>query len=339
MTLVVVASLCVGLGPKLETTIVDTGSRRVEVRYVRLKLADYEPDLAWPSAGLGTTADMAVIAKSAGAEIAVNGCFFDAYLDSVRKNPNQNLLAVGRVVHIGGTGCTLGFDTKHNARIERVRFKLQGTITKRDGRHLNWYAYRVNHTPRSVNIAGLFDAAYGSRIGAEGLKIVVEGGKVVHMSNGNVEIPRTGYVLLLGSGESSLQRRFEVGDVIDYRLEVTDGDIEFWRRAMTGVGGGPKLVSDGKVDLQPDKEGFTDPKILSASAQRSLIGVTPNSEIVIALASCRIREAAILMQKLGCREAMNLDGGASSGLWMRDKGYLQRPGRPLNNLLVFRGRR
>ena len=39
------------------------------------------------------------------------------------------------------------------------------------------------------------------------------------------------------------------------------------------------------------------------------------------------------MQALGCEQAMNLDGGASSGLWLSG-GYLRQPGRPISNALL-----
>ena len=42
---------------------------------------------------------------------------------------------------------------------------------------------------------------------------------------------------------------------------------------------------------------------------------------------------AQVMQVLGAREAMNLDGGASSGLVYEGK-YLTKPGRALSNALV-----
>ncbi|MBV6457301.1 MAG: hypothetical protein HONBIEJF_00409 [Fimbriimonadaceae bacterium] len=325
-------------GPMFELGIVRLGNRSVAARTLRLRWADYAVDVAWPRTGLGTTAAMAAIAKQAGADIAVNGCFFDAYLQSPRKNPNQNLVANGRVAYIGGTGCTFGFSETLGPRIDRVRFKLLGTISRKLGAQSSWYAYRVNHTPQNGNIAGIFDQSHGSKVDGTGMKVVVSGGKVEEITYGEARIPRNGYVVFLGSGESSLQRRFQVGDTLEYKLDITGGDPEFWRQVATGVGGGPKLLSQGRVDLHAEDEGFRDPKILTGSNHRSMIGWTKGGEIVIALATCRMSEGAKIMQKLGCWEAMNLDGGASSGLWVREKGYLHTPGRPLSNLLIFKKR-
>ena len=43
------------------------------------------------------------------------------------------------------------------------------------------------------------------------------------------------------------------------------------------------------------------------------------------------------MKALGCRDAMNLDGGASSGLFFRGA-YLTRPGRDISNGLLVMAR-
>lgn len=325
--------------PTFTTQFVKLGSGSVKVRTLRFRMEPYTADLAWPRAGLGTTGKMQDIASEAGADIAVNGCFFDASLDTPRKNPNQNLIANGRLAYIGGTGCTLGFHDRLGPRIERVRFKLIGTIARRLGGRSSWYAYRFNHTPRNGNIAGLFDRSYGSRVNGTGMKVVVSAGKVTEITHGEARIPTDGYVLFLGSGEASLQRRFEVGDTLEYKLEITGGDEAYWREARTGVGGGPKLVSEGRVDVRAEEEGFRDPKILSEARHRTMIGWTKTGEIVVALATCRVKVGAAVMQKLGCWEAMNLDGGASSGLWTRKGKYLHAPGRELNNLLIFRKRR
>ena len=50
--------------------------------------------------------------------------------------------------------------------------------------------------------------------------------------------------------------------------------------------------------------------------------------------SCGIPDLARLMRALGCSQAMNLDGGSSSCLWVRGN-YLQRPGRDISNALLI----
>jgi len=47
----------------------------------------------------------------------------------------------------------------------------------------------------------------------------------------------------------------------------------------------------------------------------------------------KIEDLATIMQKLGAYNAMNIDGGASSGLYYKGK-LLTIPGRDLSNALV-----
>lgn len=339
LSCLIAASLLAYPAPiQVESRGVSVGARKVGVQFVRLPMDRYAPDIAWPSAGLGLTAEMATIAKAARAAIAINGCFFDAYLDVARKNPNQNLIAGGRLLHIGGTGATLGFDAEGKTMLERVRLQYRGTVRKPNGRESAWYAYRANHTPTGASYAGYYDRAYGDGLDLDGLKVVVVNGTAVQVTRNAVTIPPAGYVLLFGDAESSLQRRFVAGDAITIGLYVEDGTDSFWQRAVTGVGGGPKLVTRGAVDLRFEEEGFRDPKIVSAAGARSLIGVDREGRLVLAVSSGTIREMANLMLGLGCVEAMNLDGGASSGLWIEGRGYVRKPGRHLNNLLILRPR-
>jgi len=50
--------------------------------------------------------------------------------------------------------------------------------------------------------------------------------------------------------------------------------------------------------------------------------------------SATVRQLADIMKALGAYDAMNLDGGASSGLWVQGK-YLVQPGRSISNALLI----
>lgn len=56
--------------------------------------------------------------------------------------------------------------------------------------------------------------------------------------------------------------------------------------------------------------------------------------IIITVLSATINQLAQIMYELGCYNAMNLDGGASSGLYYNGQ-YLTKPGRDLSNALIF----
>lgn len=102
---------------------------------------------------------------------------------------------------------------------------------------------------------------------------------------------------------------------------------------------GSKVVEAGRVSFSTSTamaEGFTEAKILSQSNARSAVGLTRDGKLLLVTTdSVKMSELAAVMLSLGAVEAMNLDGGASSGLWY-DGAYVTKPGRAISNaLLIF----
>jgi exopolysaccharide biosynthesis protein len=87
--------------------------------------------------------------------------------------------------------------------------------------------------------------------------------------------------------------------------------------------------------VDPVSEGFSSEKILTYSMARSAVGVTKDNKLLlVTVNSATIGELAEIMKSLGAYNAMNLDGGASSGLYYKGS-YLTTPGRELSNALVI----
>jgi len=97
---------------------------------------------------------------------------------------------------------------------------------------------------------------------------------------------------------------------------------------------GPTLLKDGKIVVDPLAEGMTDPKLTTLSGQRSFIGYTADNQIIMGtVPNVTLAQLAEICKSMGLVAAMNLDGGASSGLYAHGKN-LTRPGRELSNALV-----
>lgn len=80
----------------------------------------------------------------------------------------------------------------------------------------------------------------------------------------------------------------------------------------------PRLLTDGIVIIDPIKEGFSSEKLLSYSMARSAISVTKDNKLLLLTVNqATIKDLAEIMKDLGAKEAMNLDGGASSRLYYR----------------------
>ncbi|MNM33434.1 hypothetical protein D3C81_440530 [compost metagenome] len=101
-----------------------------------------------------------------------------------------------------------------------------------------------------------------------------------------------------------------------------------------GLQAGPRLLVDGKVSLNVAAEGFRDPKILTGGGARSALGLTKDHKLLlVTVPGATIPQLAEIMKQAGAYQAMNLDGGASSGLYAGGQ-YLTTPGRLISNALV-----
>ncbi|WP_181304942.1 phosphodiester glycosidase family protein [Rufibacter sp. XAAS-G3-1] len=102
--------------------------------------------------------------------------------------------------------------------------------------------------------------------------------------------------------------------------------IRRWK-PETAVGGGPVLVQNGKVHITAEEEmrggaSFRGPN------PRTVMGYTPDNKLIILMVEGRnkgiaegatLDQLAQLMVDLGCQEALNLDGGGSSALYVKGK--------------------
>lgn len=113
-----------------------------------------------------------------------------------------------------------------------------------------------------------------------------------------------------------------------------DGQPE-WSQHWFSITAGPRLLRNGRIWIAPRSEGFSDPRVMGV-ANRSAIGFPLGGKklvLVTFLSRLSLEREAHLMKKIGCSEAMNLDGGASIALAQRSK-ILVRPQRQLTNAIV-----
>ncbi|MBN2981031.1 phosphodiester glycosidase family protein [Cohnella algarum] len=143
-----------------------------------------------------------------------------------------------------------------------------------------------------------------------------------------------GDIVWKASGDKRTVFLFDANDNVEF-VNGADFPERFGRGDVEGaLQAGPRLVRDGKVELNVEDEGFKDPKILTGGGARTAIGVTRDHRLVLAtVPGATIPQLAEIMRQAGALQAMNLDGGASSGLYYDGK-YVTKPGRPIGNALV-----
>jgi exopolysaccharide biosynthesis protein len=88
------------------------------------------------------------------------------------------------------------------------------------------------------------------------------------------------------------------------------------------LGAGPLLVKNSRIVLNAQGETFSQ-AFIQQQASRSAIGITQNGQLIIAAVHDRsygkgptLTEIAQIMQRLGAVDALNLDGGSSTGLYL-----------------------
>ncbi len=98
-------------------------------------------------------------------------------------------------------------------------------------------------------------------------------------------------------------------------------------KMKTAIGGGPVLVQDSKVKISNNEERRFSGKAINDRHPRTAIGYTADNKLIILVAEGRsesasgltlIQEAQIL-KDLGCKEALNLDGGGSTCMLVNGK--------------------
>lgn len=133
--------------------------------------------------------------------------------------------------------------------------------------------------------------------------------------------------------QGHLNRGICVGRANDISFKRV-GRTDAWFTSIGILCSGPRLLTDGKITLSPRDEGFRD-RALFRRARRTAVGLTGNNKLVLVAVNTPVylRTLAAIMQHIGCTEAINLDGGASSALYYRGK-TLAKPGRSLTNMLL-----
>jgi uncharacterized protein YwbE len=310
----------------------------VAVTLLRVPLGSHSLRVGLAKGRVGCTEDLAAIARREGAAAAINGSFFDAYSNRPVRNPYGALISAGRLLHVSDHPTTLGAWPDGTVAIGQVRFRVEGDSGHHDNWLRRWYAYGLNDYPEGETWAAILTPQYAqSQSPPHGLHVVIEQGEVTAKGYGSVAIPAGGYVVYLRGAEAQLDKRFEIGRRCSYEVLAESSDGLDWPSAQEALGCGPLLLSAGQVSVNPRAEGFKDPKVLSLAANRSAIGLTADGYLLLATTSAAtMTQLARTMQALGCRDAMNLDGGASSGLYCQGA-YLTRPGRNISNALLVVG--
>ncbi|MGI8933367.1 phosphodiester glycosidase family protein [Leptolyngbya sp. BC1307] len=135
---------------------------------------------------------------------------------------------------------------------------------------------------------------------------------------GSVPIPTDGYLLTLRSN-SSAAGSFAPGARLALASQSQPSVFDQYPNV---IGGGPLLIRDRNIVLDPQLEGFST-NFIQGAAPRTAVGKTADGTWIVATMHDRVggrgptlAETAQIMQQLGAVDALNLDGGSSSSFYL-----------------------
>lgn len=151
-------------------------------------------------------------------------------------------------------------------------------------------------------------------------------GKIARVedASADVDVPERGCLLFFnGTSARSLASALKPGHPISLKIDLppVSGDV------AQAIGGGPRLVRDGRVSVELKQEDF-DPVYaaeISKRHPRSAVGYDrARGTLFLVMVEGRhdasrgmtFKELAELLVRVGCHQAMAFDGGGSAGLWV-----------------------
>lgn len=321
--------------------------KRIAGKYVEAVTFDsakYTAGVEMASGGVNGGEGMGSMLSRTGAKFAINAGFFDmsSYV------PYATIITAGRPVTIFDQYAPYkpSFTVDGSGRPYIKNFTLNQilTLNRTDG-HTSTLSY-VNRNRRPSSPSDptriVFDRRWGKSVGlkAKDAIVVDSNGKITHVLRdaNDVAIPEYGYVLF-----QSARRQYEgdffdscrVGDSIGMKSEYPGSGLSI---IASSISAGPLIVRNGAVYGNTStyhQEGLFASDITTNVAKRVAIGVNGSKVTMATVNSANMAQLSDIMLSLGCYDAMNLDGGGSSGLYV-DGQYMSTPSRNLNNMIYFK---
>lgn len=134
----------------------------------------------------------------------------------------------------------------------------------------------------------------------------------IYPPNTDVPMPPGGYVISGNGLRSKTLGEIAQGTKVKLNLETNPRWPDLWQ----AIGGGPLLISDGKISVNGHAERFRS-DVTNGCRPRSAVGLTGKGEVMLVAVEepgMTLGELAKVMLKMGATRAMNLDGGGSTAI-------------------------
>ncbi len=166
-----------------------------------------------------------------------------------------------------------------------------------------------------------------------GLELIVRRGRIVERRDlkGSSAIPADGFVIsVAGTARQWALEKLRVGTRVKLNLDWSPTETEQtdpWKQAANIIGGGPQLIKNGRVEITNAAEKIL-PSFVSDGHPRTAIAKLKSGQILLVTVDGRqpgesigmsLNMLAALLLEFDAVEAINLDGGGSTTMVIKNK--------------------
>ena len=255
------------------------------------------------------------MAQRSGALGAING---DFYATDIMSFPIGPTVKDGRFLKQPTLTETMGvFSITKSGQLHIDRWTYKGEAVNSQGGRVN--ISHINIATRSYNNGIiLYTPEFGKELLSNvkdfnGVLIKVKDNEVIGIesTDGDLSIPIGGYVLFgINENASTLKDNFPLGSRVMLNFATTPN----WHNISSAIGGGAILLKDGTIPAFTHNLTGRHPRSAVAFNNDNLFLVVVDGRIQSSIGMTQEELAKFLLEDLGAKNALNLDGGGSSTL-------------------------
>lgn len=147
-----------------------------------------------------------------------------------------------------------------------------------------------------------------------GMQVAIKDNKVVEFSTNRLQIPDGGYVIV-----GPKDKLMDLASQKEVKISLNTNPN--WNGVKHIISGGPYLIKNNNIYIDVSEQKLNS---ITGRNPRTAIGITADKNLVLVTVDGReeasvgmtLTELANFMKEIGCVEAMNLDGGGSSVMYV-----------------------
>ena len=147
-----------------------------------------------------------------------------------------------------------------------------------------------------------------------GMQVAIKDNQVIEFSTNRLQIPDNGYVIV---GPKDKLTELAAQKNVNVKLNTNPN----WDGVKHIISGGPYLIKNGEIFVDVKEQKLNS---ITGRNPRTAVGITQDKNLVLITVDGReessvgmtLTELAYFLKEFGCVEAMNLDGGGSSVMYV-----------------------